>query len=161
MEASIAPPIKLTANRNEHNPSVQSRKRLPLKMIISELASRDTNTVETEPAHQSIPSHIDNVSMCTAPIKKRCPGRYFDSLDCLKFSTHVEQLKYICSHMPHSMLIVLSSSSSLSLSNRTFYASLLLSPFLISTTFLNLGSISIFGLTPFGSLCSVKLTPYL
>jgi hypothetical protein len=85
LEASTGPPIKLTAIRYENNPSLQSRKRLPLKMIISEMASRDINTVETEPAHHS---HIDDASLHTAPIQNRCPGRYFSFLDYIRNLVH-------------------------------------------------------------------------
>lgn len=87
-EASTAPPIELTAIRNEHNPRVQSGKRLPLKMIISEMASRETDIVETEPAHRSVHSHLDNATLHAAPITKRCPGRYFSFLDYVRNSIH-------------------------------------------------------------------------
>jgi hypothetical protein len=50
-------------------------------MIISEMASRDISTVETEPAHHSAHSHIDEATLHTAPIQIRCPGRYFSFLD--------------------------------------------------------------------------------
>lgn len=88
MEASTAPQIKLTDISYEQNPSVQSRKRLPLKMIISEMASRDITTVETEPAHHSVHSHIDDAILHTAPIQNRCPGRYFSLLDCVRNLVH-------------------------------------------------------------------------
>ena len=87
LEASTGSPTKLTDIRYEHNPSVQSRKRLPLKMIISEMASRDINTVETEP-HHSAHSHIDDASLHTAPIQNRCPGRYFIFLDYIRNLVH-------------------------------------------------------------------------
>jgi hypothetical protein len=57
-------------------------------MIISEMASRDTDTVQTDPAHQSVHSHVDNASLHTDPIMKRCPGRYFGFLDYVRNSVH-------------------------------------------------------------------------
>jgi hypothetical protein len=88
LEASTGPPIKLTAISIEQNPSVQSWKRLPLKMIISEMASRDTNNIETEPAHHSADSHIDDASFHTAPIQNQCPGRYLCFLDYIRNLVH-------------------------------------------------------------------------
>ena len=88
LEASTGPPIKPTAIRYEHNPSVPSWKRLPLKMIISEMASRDTNAVETEPANHSAYSQIDDASLHTAPIQNRCPGRYLSFLDYIRNLVH-------------------------------------------------------------------------
>ena len=88
MEASTGPPIKLTAIGYEQNPSVQLRKRLPLKMMISEMASRDINTVETESSHDSAHSHIDDASLHTAPLQNECPGRYFRFLYDIKNLVH-------------------------------------------------------------------------
>jgi hypothetical protein len=88
LEASTGPTIKLTATRYEQNPSVQSRKRLPLKMIISEMASRDINTVEREPVYHSAHSHVDDASLHTASLQNRSPGRYFSFLDYIRSSVH-------------------------------------------------------------------------
>jgi len=107
LEASTGPPIKLTAISYEQNPSVQSRKRLPLKMIISEMASRDINTVEIEQAHHSAHSHIDDAPLHTAPIQNRCPGRYFGFLDYIRNLVHEWNSLNICPHSHCSMFIVL------------------------------------------------------
>lgn len=96
MEASTGPPIKLTTIRYEHNPSVQLRKRLPLKMIISEMASRDINTVETEPPHHSAHLHIDDASLHTTPIQNRCLGRYLSFLDYIRNLVHRWNSLNIC-----------------------------------------------------------------
>jgi hypothetical protein len=96
LEASTGPPIKLTAIRYEHNPPVQSRKRLPLKMIISEMASRDINTVETELPHHSAHSHIDDASLHITPIQNRCLGRYFSFLDNIRNLVHRWNSLNIC-----------------------------------------------------------------
>jgi len=88
LEAITGTPIKPTAISYEQNPSVHSRKRLPMRMIISEMASRDINKVETEPAHHCAHSHINDASLHTAPIQNRCPGRYFGFLDYIRNLVH-------------------------------------------------------------------------
>jgi hypothetical protein len=71
----------LTAAGSERNPSVQLQKRLPLKMVISEMASRDRDTVETETEleHKAISPHTDDTSLHTFLSEKRDPSRYFRS----------------------------------------------------------------------------------
>jgi hypothetical protein len=48
-------------------------------MVISEMASRDRDTVETEtrPEHKTVSPHADDTSLHTFLAKKREPSRYF------------------------------------------------------------------------------------
>jgi len=57
-------------------------------MVISEMASRDINTVGREPAHYSAHSHIDDASLHSAPLQNQCPGRYFGFLDYIRNLVH-------------------------------------------------------------------------
>jgi hypothetical protein len=79
LRADTAPSFKLTAVGSEGTSLVQPRKRLPLKMVISEIASRDRDTVETEPEYMTVSPHMDNTSLHTFFVKKKHPSRYFGS----------------------------------------------------------------------------------
>jgi hypothetical protein len=57
-------------------------------MVISEMASRDINTVGREPAHHFALSHIDDASLHSTPLQNRCPGRYFGFLDYIRNLVH-------------------------------------------------------------------------
>jgi hypothetical protein len=85
MKADTAPSLKLATARNENISFVQPRKRLPLKMIISEIASRDKDSVEIEQEHQTVYSDINNTSLHA---KKRDPSRYSSYIR--SFGTEVE-----------------------------------------------------------------------
>lgn len=58
---------------------MQPRKRLPLKMMISAMASRDVDTAEREREHQTIYSHTANTSYHTLLDKNKDPSRYYSS----------------------------------------------------------------------------------
>jgi hypothetical protein len=46
-------------------------------MVISEMASRDRDTVETQSELKTVSPHTDDTSLHTFLAKKRDPGRYF------------------------------------------------------------------------------------
>lgn len=70
---------------------MQSQKRLPLKMVISEMASRDRGIVETETEleHRAVSPHTDDTSLHTFLAKKRDPSRYFRSSMVLEILVQV------------------------------------------------------------------------
>ncbi|PNF30327.1 hypothetical protein B7P43_G15025 [Cryptotermes secundus] len=79
LKADTAPSFEFTAVGSERTPSVHSKKRLPLKMVISEMASRDRDTVKTESEleHKTVSPHKDDKPLHTFLAKKRDPSRCF------------------------------------------------------------------------------------
>lgn len=91
LKADTAPSFKLTATGSEGASFVQPRKRLPLKMVISEIASRNSDTVGTEPEYTVEYPSMDNMSLHTFLSKKKGPSRYFRSLIVIRnFNTGAE-----------------------------------------------------------------------
>jgi hypothetical protein len=109
LKADTAPSFKLTATGSERASFVQPRKRLPLKMVISEIASRNSDTVGTKPEYMTVSPCMDNMSLHTFLAKKKGPRRYFRSLIVLEVLVQVLNSlnSSICRHQSILVLLLL------------------------------------------------------
>jgi hypothetical protein len=76
-------------------------------MIISEMASRDRDTVETEPEHNTVSPHIDHTSLYISVATKRDPSRYFRSPMVLEILVQVWNILNISISRHQSVLVLL------------------------------------------------------